>query len=90
MILAAVWAVKLKFHRTDMDTFIDFLARTWRGSRRAQKSACCGAHWPVQLADKVRGLVRRALFLARMSVGDTHVYTCTCTVQYVHIYKSAR
>ena len=27
-----------------------------------------------------RTFVRRALFLARMSVGDARVYTCTCTI----------
>jgi len=39
---------------------------------------------PVQLATSrptcPRTFVRRALFLAWMSVGDARVYTCTCTV----------
>ena len=47
---------------------------------RSREVGVTGAARPVQLADKVRGKVRRALFLARMSVGDARVYTCTCTV----------
>jgi len=34
----------------------------------------------VQLADFCPTFVRRALLLARMSVGDARVYRCTCTV----------
>jgi len=37
----------------------------------AARSACQQSPWTF---------VRHALFLARMSVGDSHVYTCTCTV----------
>jgi len=69
--------LKLKFHGTDTDAdfLADFhariLARNAGGSRPA---AACAARSACRL---VRGLVRRALFLARMSVGDARVYTCT-------------
>jgi len=83
--------VKLKFHGTDTDTdtdtdfLADFLAS--RGSRLAARAAAVRLPWrsrPVQLATSrpicPRTFVRRALFLARMSVGDARVNTCTCTV----------
>jgi len=51
---------------TDTDADTDFLAdvRAARSARRQSPPT----------------FVRRALFLARMSVGDARVYTCTCTV----------
>ena len=55
-----------------------------RGSRcvqRAQRQAVPRRSRPVQLADLSTPLLSgRALFLAKMSVGDARVYTCTCTV----------
>jgi len=62
-----------------------------RGSRRVRRarkstpaaprqSACCGERGPFSSQTCPRTFVRRALFLARMSVGDARVYTCTCTV----------
>jgi len=55
-------------------------------ARAARQSACrgardCrGARGPFSSPTCPRTFVRQALFLARMSVGDAHVYTCTCTV----------
>ena len=78
-------SVKLKFHGTDTDTdtdiLADFSARILaRKSARAGQSACCGARGPFSSPTCPRTFVRRALFLARMSVGHARVYTCTCTV----------
>jgi len=43
-------------------------------------TACRGARGPFSSPTCPRTFVRRALFLARMSVGHARVYTCTCTV----------
>ena len=75
----SVSPVKLKFHGTDTDTDTDtdFLA-DFRARIVARKSVrqagCRGARGPFSSPTK------SALFLARISVGDARVYTCTCTV----------
>jgi len=81
---------------TDTDFLADFramiLARKSACPARAEvawQSACSGARSrPTAAAlaarsarrQSPRTFVRRALFLARMSVGDARVYTCTRTV----------
>jgi len=74
-------SVELKFYGTDTDTDTDtdFLA-DFRARILARQSACRGAPGPFSSPTCPRTFVRRALFLARMSVGDARVYTCTCTV----------
>jgi len=81
---------------TDMDFLAHFLARVrvrevgvsgarrsrrgGRGARRNRPAAPRRAR-PVQLADLSADFCpTRALFLARMAVGDARVYTCTSTV----------
>ena len=78
---------KLEFHETDTDTDTDFLA-DFRAGILARKSACpdSGARGSRPAAARAarsarrqspQTFLRRALFLARMSVGDARVYTCT-------------
>jgi len=70
------WLYKLKFHGNDTDT--DFLA-DFRETILMQP-ACRGARGPFSSPTKSADFCRRALFLARMSVGNARVYTFTCTV----------
>jgi len=77
---------KLKFHGTDTDTDTDYLA-DFRARILARKSARRAARSARRQSP--RTFVRRALFLARMSVGDARVYTYMINYR-VHIYKITR
>jgi len=69
--------VKLKVHGTDTDTDTD----TDFVSRRVRRGRPTAAASAARSARRRPGtFVLRAYFLARMSVGDARVYTCTCTV----------
>ena len=77
---------KLKFHGTDTDFLADFRTRipargSSHGSRCSVPVACRGARGPFSSPTKSADFCPTlTLFLARMSVGDARVYTCTCTV----------
>ena len=90
--------IKLEFHGTDTDILANF--RSSRESRRVRRLSRSARHEP-DTPTCPPTCPTRALFLARMSVGDARVYTCIyvyCTrvrVLYmtsyrVHVYKITR
>jgi len=75
----SAYCLKFKFHGTDTDFLAGvrerILARKSACPARAEVGTVCRG--PFSSPTCPRTFVRHALFLARKSVGDTHVYTCT-------------